>query len=220
MTIVRQTESVTINIASHDFNASDITIPVEVIRLDTIEDQLEHEDDFLFGCDFATIVATTDRSKLEELISMITAEDLQTMYDEFEMTGVPIYNLGGAYLMAVDAEYLQPAAYEKIENEFIMFGNAVDDVDIPACLDGFRYKRDKGLSVDEFRECEFDEDSMEDGDALAYGESGVDFLQRIYEYFESPEQHKEIERVLSKIDAALGASDTQYRDKYSLAEIR
>jgi hypothetical protein len=218
MSIVRTTESVTIGIASSDFNATDITIPVEIIRLEDIEDELEHEEDFLFGCDYATVVATTDRKKMDELISMITEEDLQTLYDEYEMTGIPVYNINGAYLMSVEAEYLQPETFEKIEREFVVFGAGADDSDIPSCLDGFRFKRDKGLTVDEFRE--FDDADLEDGDALAYSECGIDFLQRIYEYSESPNQHKEIELVLGKIDAALGTRDPQNRDNYSLTEIK
>lgn len=202
MPIVRDSDSVTVDISAQNLATQELSMPVELLRLDSIEKRIMDEEDFVFGCDYATVIATTDRNKLEELLALITEDDLQTLNDEFESPGIIVYNLNGVYLMSVEAEYLDPVTYEKIEREFVMFGAGVDDVDIPTCMIGWRYKNTLGLSPDELLEIDLEEEDIDEDEAEDL-DCGLDFLHRIYEYFETPEQHSEIDRIFEKLDKVL-----------------
>jgi hypothetical protein len=217
MTIVHENKTVEIPLEWAGSKVTSLTVPVETFRLEGIEGEFEHSEDFLFGCDYATAIATTDRSKVDYLMSLITDVCYQDMYDDSDSPGIAVYNLGGVYLLTVDPSFVPEEANEKIENEFVMFGAEIDDIDIPMCLIGYRHFQDKGLTVGEFMETDEDgfmiykadeddgvvyasEDEFEDTDDL---ECGIDFLQRVFEMHESPEQHKEIIRIFEKLDKVL-----------------
>lgn len=158
-------------------------------------------DDFLFGCDYATVMATDDYDRVEKFLSLLTENDFEVL-EGLGYNCVVVYQINGVYLISVEHECLNSKAAEFASEEMIMFGAGADDVSLPECIPAREYQREKDLSMTELDEM-FQDGEFEDSEEF---ETSVDSLCRIWEYSDDS-LHDELMRVLDAVAQRVDANE-------------
>lgn len=177
------------------------TLHYMAYHLSDKEPEVTDDTDMLIGCDYATVITTTRKDKLDALMALVTEIDFETLEEEFEQNCIPVFYVNGVYIVQLEYEYMSEEFRTKVDNDFVIFGAACDDVSITDCLKANRYRAEHHLTLMDLEdmESEYGIDGDEADEEKEELESSIDGLLRIHEY-NSDRLDSEITTILNKLE--------------------